>query len=54
MFESVNGRTDRRLECHTISSPGAFGSGELKTECVTRIYIIVGGSAISKPNGHWK
>ena len=35
MFESVNGCTDRctdrrRLESHPISSPGAFGSGELK------------------------
>ena len=31
MFESVDGRTDgRRLESHTISSPWAFGSGELK------------------------
>ena len=35
MFESVDGRTHgrthgRRLESHTISSPWAFGSGELK------------------------
>ena len=31
MFESVDARTDgRRLESHTISSPSAFGSGELK------------------------
>ena len=31
MFESVNGRTDRpRHESHTISSPRAFGSVELK------------------------
>ena len=35
MFESVDGRTDgrtdgRRIESHTISSPWAFGSGELK------------------------
>ena len=35
MFESVDGRTDgrthgRRLKSHTISSPWAFGSGELK------------------------
>ena len=31
MFESVDARTDgRRLESHTISSPWAFGSGELK------------------------
>ena len=34
MFESVDGRTDarmhgRRLESHTLSSPWAFGSGEL-------------------------
>ena len=35
MFEGMNRRTDgrrhgRRLESHPISSPGAFGSGELK------------------------
>ena len=30
MFESVDGRTHgRRLDWYTISSPGAFGSGEL-------------------------
>ena len=34
MFESVNGWTDgHRLESHTISSPRAFGSGELKMTC---------------------
>ena len=37
MFESVDGLTHgwtdrRRLESNTISSPGAFGSGELKTD----------------------
>ena len=37
MFESVDGRMDsrtdgRRLESHTISSPWAFGSGELKIQ----------------------
>ena len=35
MFESVNARMDRRmegrqLESHPLSSPGVFGSGELK------------------------
>ena len=31
MFESVHGSTDGRLlESHPISSPGAFGLGELK------------------------
>ena len=34
MFESVDGLMDgRRLESHTISSPWAFGSGELKIAC---------------------
>ena len=41
MFKSVNARTDgqtnarmegRQLESHPLSSPRAFGSGELKSE----------------------
>ena len=48
MFESVdgrmdgrtNGRTDgRRLESHTISSPWAFGSGELTTDLFANLPI---------------
>ena len=36
MFESVDGCTDgRQLESHTISSPWAFGSGELKSKWAT-------------------
>ena len=44
MFESVDARTDartdgrtdgHRLESHTISSPRAFGSGELTKHDVT-------------------
>ena len=39
MSESVNARTDgrtdgRRLESHHISSPRAFGSGELKIDFI--------------------
>ena len=30
MFESVDARMDTGMEFHTISSPGAFGSDELK------------------------
>ena len=40
MSDSVNGRTHgRRLESHPISSPRAFGSGELKSKAsMTRKY----------------
>ena len=45
MFESVDARTDahtdgRQLESHTISSPWAFGSGELKMH-ILNINIIL-------------
>ena len=45
MFESVDARTDGhrldgRLESHTICSPWAFGSGELKMCC--QAYRIIG------------
>ena len=37
MFESVDGRAYRRLlESHPISSPRAFGSGELKNQQTTK------------------
>ena len=40
MSESVNGRTDgRRLESHPISSPRAFGSGELKMWLLPYLYM---------------
>ena len=40
MFESVDGRTDgHRLESHTMSSPWAFGSGELKIATYTYLHF---------------
>ena len=46
MFESVEGRSDgctdgRRLESHPISSPRAFGSGELKMVIWPDIYDVM-------------